>query len=161
MSVKNYPAVTFYPKTKVAIKNIVTWAKSVGKKVRVSAYKHSWGNLFSNDNEVLVSLLSKKEAEQTLTPILPLNTTEFQFIQLEGEPFEENGKIKHLCKIGSATSNEQLRQWSVKNFLAFGNSKSWTIPLNVILVENTLGGTNSMICHGAGIQHPNVIRFNY
>jgi FAD/FMN-containing dehydrogenase len=41
-------------------------------------------------------------------------------------------------------TNEEFRRWSVAN-------KTWAIPVDVILVEVTIGGVNGPICHGAGI----------
>ena len=32
-------------------------------------------------------------------------------------------------------------------------NKKYTLPLNVIMVEITFGGSNAPICHGAGIKH--------
>lgn len=52
-----------------------------------------------------------------------------------------------LVRIGVSTTNERLRRWCVEN-------NKYTYPLNVIMVEMTVGGTNGPICHGAGRQHP-------
>jgi len=46
-------------------------------------------------------------------------------------------------KVGAGTINDDFRKWCFDN-------KKYFIPLNVILVEVTLGGTNAPICHGAG-----------
>ena len=48
-----------------------------------------------------------------------------------------------LVRIGCATTNERLRRWCVEH-------NKLTLPLNVIMVEITLGGSNAPICHGAG-----------
>jgi hypothetical protein len=84
-------------------------------------------------------------------PIDPDN--ELQFIELLDEYVIEADKKKRLCKIGSATTNEQFREWIVGNSLDEGNDtwKSWwTLPLNVIMVEITFGGSNGPVCHRAG-----------
>lgn len=52
-----------------------------------------------------------------------------------------------LVRIGVSTTNERLRRWCVDN-------GQYTIPLNSIMVEMTIGGTNGPICHGAGRRHP-------
>jgi hypothetical protein len=150
------PSRTFYPKSTVDIRNIVTWAKMIGKHIRVSAYKHTWQNVFAQDDDILISLLSLEESK-SLPPITRDldGTSEFQHVELVGDPFvDEDGKTKHLCRIGSATTNEQFRNWSIENFETNRSAYSWALPLNVILVENTFGGTNAMICHGAGIRNP-------
>ena len=62
----------------------------------------------------------------------------------------ESDKI--LCKVGGAVTNDELRDFCVNTPDPFSNC-FWSIPLNVILVENTLSGTVSSMCHGAGYQH--------
>lgn len=51
-----------------------------------------------------------------------------------------------LVRVGAAVTNERLRRWCVKN-------KKLTLPINVIMVEITLGGSNAPICHGSGRRH--------
>lgn len=46
-------------------------------------------------------------------------------------------------KIGAGTINDDFRKWCFVN-------KKYCIPLNVIMVEVTFGGTNAPICHGSG-----------
>lgn len=153
-TIKIQPYRIFYPKTKNDVCKIIKWAKSDGKRVRVSAYKHSWANLFAQNNDILISLLDYEQAEILPSIHKPLgNYTPFQHIALIGNSFQENGKTKHLCKIGAATSNEQFRSWAIADFKQKGSLCSWTVPFNVILVENTFGGTNSMMCHGAGLKN--------
>lgn len=53
-----------------------------------------------------------------------------QFIEIKNA----SGDHAH-AKIGAGTTNEQFRQWAFKN-------KTWTLPLNVIMVEITFGGSN-------------------
>jgi hypothetical protein len=50
---------------------------------------------------------------------------------------------KLLCKVGAATTTDELRQWCVSN--------GWAVPWDVVIVETTYGGTISGLCHGAGI----------
>jgi hypothetical protein len=67
--------------------------------------------------------------------------TELESIEItSGKPLKEGNS---LVRVGCATTNERLRRWCVKN-------NKVTIPLNVIMVEITLGGSNAPICHGAG-----------
>lgn len=80
-------------------------------------------------------------------PIDPTN--ELQGIKVVGT-IEEGGTTKALCKIGAATTNEQFRRWRLDSS---GGNLKWTVPLNVIMVEITWGGSNGPICHGAGWRH--------
>lgn len=156
-TVENHPAYLFYPRTIEGISHIITWAKKIGKTVRVAAYRHSWSHLFSDNDQVLISLLDKNEAE-----LLPAqhklldHSNPFQSIELVGKEFKEDGKIKHLCKIGPATTNEQFRQWVINSFNSKGSKASWTVPSNVVMVESTFGGTTSVACHGAGPQNKTI-----
>lgn len=49
-----------------------------------------------------------------------------------------------LVIIKAGTTNEQFRRWCLA-------SKRVCLPLNVIMVEITFGGSNAPICHGAGL----------
>ncbi len=146
-TVQNTPAVTFVPKTKEGICNIVRWARANGKRVRGAGYRHTWGTLYSEDNQVLISALPLNivnhlpAAEPAIDP-----TNELQGIQLVGT----TPQGKALCKIGAGTTNEQFRRWCLDDQ---GGNWNWTVPLNVIMVEITWGGSNAPICHGAGIRH--------
>jgi hypothetical protein len=147
-TIENDPSYTFFPKTKTGVCNIVKWAKSQNKNVRASGYRHTWSDLYSDDNQVLVSLRSQREVEPPAIPPPPLDG-ELQSIELVGVYEEEGHPNKHLCKIGAATTNEQFRQWCMERF-KHDPANSWTLPLNVIMVEITFGGSNAPICHGAG-----------
>lgn len=59
---------------------------------------------------------------------------------MNGTP-RKNGNT--LVRVGCAVTNERLRRWCVEH-------NRVTLPLNVIMVEITLGGSNAPICHGAG-----------
>ena len=50
----------------------------------------------------------------------------------------KSGTDKTLVRVGCATTNEQMRRWCVQNGTV-------TLPLNVIMVEITFGGSNAPI----------------
>lgn len=57
---------------------------------------------------------------------------------------------KGLIRLGAATLNAQFLNWTNQQL----NSEAkelWALPLNVIMIEITFGGSNAPICHGAGI----------
>jgi hypothetical protein len=149
-TVRNTPAVTFVPRTKQGVREIVKWARTNNKTVRAAGYRHSWSDVFSADGQVLISMLPP-EVVETLPaaepPIDPQNR--LQGIELVGR-VREDGVRKALCRIGAATTNEQFRRWCLDQS---GGAWKWTVPLNVIMVEITWGGSNAPICHGAGRQH--------
>jgi hypothetical protein len=150
-TIENIPQYTFFPKSVMAVQNIVIWAKANKKKVRVAGYRHTWGDLYSADGQILVSTLSLDVATHlpaSHPPIDPNNNLEG--IKIIGE-IQVQGVAKGLCRIGAATTNEQFRQWATGEN---GNVPGgWTVPLNVIMVEITWGGSNAPICHGAGLRH--------
>jgi hypothetical protein len=150
-TVSNTPALTVVPRTKGGVGNVVRWASANGRTVRAAGYRHSWSDVFSSDDQVLVSMLPLYDVEHlpaSEPAIDPGN--ELQGIELVGTVIEE-GITKGLCRIGAATTNEQFRRWCTD---AHGGAWAWTIALNVVMVEITWGGSNAPICHGAGRTHP-------
>jgi hypothetical protein len=138
-TVRNTPAVTFVPRTKHGVREIVRWARANNKTVRAAGYRHSWSDVFSADGQVLISMLPPDVVENlpaSEPPIDPRN--ELQGIQVVGTVHEDG------------VTNEQFRRWCVDER---GGASAWSIPLNVIMVEITWGGSNAQICHGAGRRH--------
>lgn len=151
-TVENQPFVTFIPTTKAGVCNIVKWAARLGKTVRASGYRHTWSDLYSSDGEVLISMLPLDVVEDLPASepgIDPKN--QLQGIEIVGE-IQEGDVTKALCKIGAATTNEQFRRWCLSD-RSGGGERRWTVPLNVIMVEISWGGSNAPICHGAGWRH--------
>ena len=68
-----------------------------------------------------------------------------QHIHVQPDTVSADGEHVH-AKIGTATTNEQFREWVLRD-------RRWTLPLNVVMVEITFGGSISQICHGAGIRN--------
>lgn len=152
-TVENTPGYTFVPRTLIGICNIVRWATSSGKRVRAAGYRHTWGDLYSADDQVLISMLPLQQVEQL--PSFSAHSgaapgfdpgNQLQGIELLGSVVE-GGIEKRLCRIAAGTTNEQFRRWCLYEQ---GGNLQWTIPLNVIMVEITWGGSNAPICHGAG-----------
>lgn len=158
-TVNNTPAFTFFPKTKLGVCNIIRWAKLKGLKVRAAGYRHSWSDIFADDGQVIISLLSRRTVEDipAVDPILT-DCNELNGIEVVRE-VEENGAMKAWTKIGPATTNEQFRRWVTDN--AFDEKTGtwrpwWTLPVNVIMVEVSLGGSMSTCSHGSGLKLPTI-----
>lgn len=146
-TVANRPALTFIPRTKTGVCNLVKWAATQRNTVRVAGYRHTWSDLYSADDKVLISLLPLGIVENLPAAEPPMDPDdELQGIRIVGT-IEEDGVTKALCRIGAATTNEQFRNWCLSSS---GGAWQWTVPLNVIMVEITWGGSNAPICHGAG-----------
>jgi hypothetical protein len=147
-TVENRPTLTCVPKTRIGVCNIVKWATHQGKTVRAAGYRHTWGDFYSADDQVLISLLPLDVVEDLPhEEPEPDPENELQGIEMVGE-IGSGADRKGLCRIGAATTNEMFREWVVAD--GKGHWKPWTLPLNVIMVEITFGGSNGPICHGAG-----------
>lgn len=109
---------------------------------------HSWSPIFGRTGQILISMLDLKTATRLPnTASLPFEEskpTELESIEIV--PGTPRTKGSSLVRVGCATTNERLRRWCVKY-------NRVTLPLNVIMVEITLGGSNAPICHGAGRQN--------
>jgi hypothetical protein len=106
---------------------------------------HSWSPVFGQNGQILISMLKIPTATElpniAALPFPESAPTELESIEItSGKPLEEGNT---LVRVGCATTNERLRRWCVEN-------NKVTIPLNVLMVEITLGGSNAPICHGAG-----------
>ena len=107
---------------------------------------HSWSPAFArNKNCILISVLDLERASaQVNTESLSAVSTKW-FGEASSElnritdlgPWEKD-KSKTLVRVGCATTNEQLRRWCIQR-------GSVTLPLNVIMVEITFGGSNAPI----------------
>ncbi|KAA8577221.1 hypothetical protein EYC84_007212 [Monilinia fructicola] len=166
-TVEHTPLYTFVPTTVLGLSNLVKWAKVEGYRVRCSGYRHSWSNTFSQEKQVLVSMLNLESVER-IPDVMSIteqkgdvdlngdgvvDVNELKSIELDPKieglslTREEEGKM--FCRVGAAVTNEQFRRWAV------GHGK-WALPVDVILVEVTAGGVNGPICHGAGRRHKTV-----
>jgi hypothetical protein len=144
------PAFIFNPKTKAGVCNIVKWAREKNLRIRACGYRHTWNNVYADFGQILVSLLGMDHIDSNHSPSVEDWDTgagkEFRTI----EYLDSCMKPDHIhCRIGGAVTNDELRRFCDHTRDPFTNSK-WTLPLNVILVENTISGTVSSICHGAG-----------
>ncbi|KAH6903835.1 hypothetical protein BKA70DRAFT_1110157 [Coprinopsis sp. MPI-PUGE-AT-0042] len=125
---------------------VVKWAAKEGKKVRVAGFRHSWSDVFGKDGDVLVMFLPY----DTLVDLPYKEPPSTWKTELSGiYPVASVNSItppsgKAFYKIMAGTTNEQFRQWCFDN-------KTFCLPLNVIMVEVTFGGTNAPICHGSGL----------
>ncbi|CAE6497565.1 unnamed protein product [Rhizoctonia solani] len=149
-TVKNAPSDTFVARTETGLCNLVKWAERLGKKVRVAGYRHTWTDLYSETNEVLVMLLPLEylvdlpAADPTLEYVQNVVGSDLVGIEVPPSPagMLRPNKMTY-CTVKAGTTNDMFRRWCLENRL-------WTLPFNVIMSEITIGGSNGSICHGAG-----------
>lgn len=145
------PKYVFVPKTKIGVCNIVKWAAEQNLKIRASGYRHTWNPVYPDPGQILISLLGLEHVDSHLPPSEDDTGAGKEFRTIEFVPGStEPDKI--FCKIGGAVTNDELRAFCLENRDPF-YQKYWSLPLNVILVENSFSGTISSICHGAGFQN--------
>jgi hypothetical protein len=88
------------------MQNIVKYAISQGKRVRAAGYRHTWTDMFSEDDEIFVSMLDLATATAVPDPssLLPENpldaTNEFKVIQLADTDVEGSDGQSRLCRVG-------------------------------------------------------------
>ncbi|KAI0751748.1 hypothetical protein C8Q80DRAFT_1098607 [Daedaleopsis nitida] len=146
-TVNHEPRYTFLPTTVLGVQNLVRYAVANKLRVRCAGYRHSWSPIFSQEDNILVSFVNLEQVTKLPNPmsLLPgdfVGDGELRTIELK----EQLGETKRLCRIGVAVTNEDFRRWAVAN-------NAWALPVDVILVEVTVGGVNGPICHGAGHRH--------
>ncbi|KAF2842030.1 hypothetical protein M501DRAFT_927792 [Patellaria atrata CBS 101060] len=151
-SVHNTPKYTFLPTTTTGVQNIVLFAQESDLRVRCGGYRHSWANIFGETGEIFISFVGLEQVTTLPDPmsIQPGNYTgqgvpDLKTIELK----EHTTEGKRLCRVGVAVTNEDFRRWAIHN-------GTWALPVDVILVEVTIGGVNGPICHGAGRRHKTI-----
>ncbi|EXJ56813.1 hypothetical protein A1O7_07157 [Cladophialophora yegresii CBS 114405] len=165
-TVENTPALTCVPNTAQDICDIVKFAKKQNMGVRVSGFRHSWSPVFGRSDkkhrqtngDILISTLGLIDAS-VLPNFTSLPTDIFQprakdlnsivvvdHNYVRGPPLRDG---KKYVRVGTSTTNEQLRRWCIK-------TGKVTMPMNIVEVEITMGGSNATICHGGGIRNPTI-----
>jgi hypothetical protein len=131
-----------------------------GKRIRGAGIRHSWGSIFSDPEQLLISFYPYKVAKGTsrqledyaIRMMAAEESLEYDHIEslcmirMVGESeVKEGGRIvkKHLIKIGAGVSNDQLRRWCIKN--------GYQYKSNVIMVEVNVCGGLGTCSHGAGL----------
>ena len=170
-SIENRQAgLTLFPKTRKDIQKAVMYAKATQKRIKVAGTKHTWNDVFIDDsrvvdenpvNDIIMCMLPESVSNPLLLAELleddegKIDYDILYFDALERELSDwgselqnielvcEMGEYAHV-KIGPSTLNFQVLKWCVQN--------GYTIPLNVLMILNSVGGTTSMCCHGAGLQ---------
>jgi FAD/FMN-containing dehydrogenase len=130
------------------VQNLVRYAIEKDLRIRCSGYRHSWGPIFGEDKEILISFVDLQTVTSLPDPITiaeddasAQSKPELRTIEVVGDT-STGGK---LVRLGTAVTGEDFRRWQLAN--------GWAMRVNTILVEVTMGGIVSGICHGSGIKH--------
>lgn len=127
----NSPKFTCFPTTVAGLQSIVKLAAESQKRVRVAGFRETWSNLYSEDSEILVSLIELSVAVSSSAVIhenaVNAPPTDFNQIKLDSEDVPGSDGKKRYARIGAGVTNEAFRIWSMNN--------GWTLGSNVIPVE--------------------------
>jgi len=147
-NVSNTPLYTFIPTTVLGVQNVVLYAIKKNLRVRCAGYRHSWAPVFGEGGEILISFVNLEEVTTVPDPITIAGgkftgqgVTNLMSVELVGGA----APGKQLVRAGAAVTSEDFRRWQLDN--------KWVLPVDTLLVEVTMGGIASGICHGAGIKH--------
>jgi len=120
------------PTKTLGLQNLVKYAKENGFRVRCAGYRHSWSDIFTEDDEILVSLLGLEEVNSIPNPLAKgpthnSNGNEPMSIDILEKPsFSTSGK--ECVRVGAAVTNEAFRRWAIQN-------NKCALTMDVILVE--------------------------
>lgn len=151
---QNKPQLTFVPKTVLGLQNIVLFALQNRKRVRCSGHRFSWSPIFSENGEILISLIKPERATSypniaavIKAPDSGPNGPELKRIELLSEQTSQgNG----LLRIGASATNDELRRW-------FIDDGRWALPVNTVLADGTVIGSVSTMSHGGGREHQTLV----
>ena len=139
-----------------------------GSRFRVAQYAHSWENFFCEENDILISFHDVKGYKDSWkvshdnhfgNPIEDYD--DFWGISKVGCQYKVPGDDRwhHLIKVGSACSSNDLRRWSLEQYEKLKDApenKAWSVPANILMIQNSVGGTINMMCHGSGVHSKSV-----
>lgn len=131
-SVKNTPKYTFVPTTVLGLCNLVMYCKANHLRVRCGGYRHSWSPTFSEDNQVLVSLIDLETVNEIPNPLAlgfesgVINNELASIDTLVKPSFNASGK--DCVRVGAAVTNEAFRRWCIAHNV-------YALEMDVILVE--------------------------
>ncbi|KAL1304742.1 hypothetical protein AAFC00_003685 [Neodothiora populina] len=149
LNIRMRPIYTFVPTTVLGLQNLVRAYK--GQRIRCSGYRHSRAPVFTDDGDILVSLLPLRQVTSLPDPsaLIPdahkPSPSELRTVQLL--PSGKDIDRLHV-RVGSAVTVEELRQCAVKD--------EWALPTDISMGEITIGGLNGSISHGSGYSHKTI-----
>lgn len=113
--------------------NLVNWVKRYHPELRIrcAGYRHSWAPIFSEDRQILVSMLNLQQATQLPDPSVISKTSRGNIhndFKVIGAPAVAADKKSATVRLGAAVTTEEFRRWAT-------NDGDWCLPLDVILGE--------------------------
>lgn len=111
---------------------MIKFCKDHNLRVRCGGYRHSWSSSYSEQGEVLISLLDLHAVTRIPDPLaLGVETgvvgNELATINRLVKP-GWGAPDKEYVRVGSAVTSEAFRKWSIKNNVV-------ALPMDAILVE--------------------------
>lgn len=130
---KNTPALTCVPTKVQGLINLINWVNQhhPDLRVRCAGYRHSWAPVFSEDKQILVSMLNLEQATQLPDPSVISATSrenacnDFKVI---GPVVVAAAVNSATIRLGAAVTTEEFRRWATTD-------GKWCLPMDVILGE--------------------------
>jgi hypothetical protein len=127
------PALTCVPTKVEGLINLVKWVNKYHPKLRIrcAGYRHSWAPIFSEDRQILVSMLNLQQATQLPDPSVISPTSKenvYNDFKVVGTPVVAADKSSATVRLGAAVTTEEFRRWSTSD-------GKWCLPVDVILGE--------------------------
>ncbi|KAG8798986.1 hypothetical protein FRC16_006131, partial [Serendipita sp. 398] len=128
------------------VQSVVKYAGLVDRKVRVVGYRHTWSPLFTKPEDIVLTFIPPNVCEELPYSDPPSDWhSELQGVTLVESVDGVKPPSDHVfAKVMAGTTNNQFRLWCHKH-------ANWALPFNTVVLAVTFGGTNSTICHGAGL----------
>ena len=103
-TINNRPALTFIPRSKQGLENLVKWSKEGNLRIRAAGYRHTSSDAYSENGGILAAMVGIRTATHLPSEHPPMDPdNDLQGITLVGEPYECEGKHKIQCKMGAST----------------------------------------------------------
>jgi len=134
LTVHNTPERTFIPEKIETIISFVKDAKTNNKRIRVAAYRYTWGDMYSDNDAYFISMLNIRRVTELpdMTSIAKnylWPTNELNRIQLIPD---DNNSDRAYVQLGAAVTNKRFRCWAID---PKEEASKWIVPLQVIMVE--------------------------
>ena len=146
-TVKREPVVTFYPKSTEQYRAQLNGLENMEEELDTLATEHSWTNIYCDPNEVMMCMIPYDQSKVPHVAPIESELTTIEYLGPANEYSTYKSK-KAFVRVGASVTNEMLRKWGIVN--------GFSISLNVIMEDITMGGANCTCSHGSSIDQGTV-----
>lgn len=162
-TVAHLPAYTFVPRTRRGVLNIVQFALTEGLRVRVAGARHSWGELYGGDNDIIISMAPVAAAEaavraagsSTIRSQMANELRRIQLVDVGDQSQGDHNAYVARVRVGAAATADDIRQWALAEGAAGGNWR-WMLSAWPSVAAATSAGCTQTLSYGSGLKHGSV-----